>query len=77
MTQFDVFAIGLSTEAAEALGVGYSPKGKMKGRVAFPVRAPSGELLGYFGVNLEADPPVLFHDNFEDVVEAKVIRLVR
>lgn len=31
-------------ETAEALGIGYAPKGMMKGYVAIPIRLPTGEL---------------------------------
>ena len=31
----------------QALGIGYAPKGMMKGYVAIPTRLPTGELTGY------------------------------
>jgi hypothetical protein len=39
-----------ASTAAEALGIGYAPKGMMKGYVAVPVRLPTGELTGYIGI---------------------------
>jgi hypothetical protein len=33
-----VEALGLSQETAEALGIGYAPKGMMKAYVAIPIR---------------------------------------
>jgi hypothetical protein len=47
-----VEALGL----AEALGIGYAPKGMMKGYVAIPIRLPTGELTGYIGVTEEKLP---------------------
>jgi DNA primase len=55
-----VEALGLSQETAEALGIGYAPKGMMKGYVAIPIRLPTGELTGYIGVT-EARVPKEFH----------------
>ena len=46
-------------ETAEALGIGYAPKGMMKGYVAIPIRLPTGELTGYIGVT-EAKLPKEF-----------------
>jgi hypothetical protein len=45
-----VEALGLPQETAEALGIGYAPKGMMKGYFAIPIRLPTGELTGYIGV---------------------------
>jgi DNA primase len=55
-----VEALGLSQETAEAHGIGYAPKGMMKGYVAIPIRLPTGELTGYIGVK-EAKLPKEFH----------------
>jgi DNA primase len=55
-----VEALGLSPETAEALGIGYAPKGMMKGYVAIPIRLPTGELTGYIGIT-EAKLPKEFH----------------
>ena len=32
-----------------ASGIGYAPKGMIKGYVAIPIRLPTGELTGYIG----------------------------
>jgi len=45
---------------AEALGIGYAPKGMMKGYVAIPIRLPTGELTGYIEIT-EAKLPKEFH----------------
>jgi hypothetical protein len=45
---------------SEALGIGYAPKGMMKGYVAIPIRLPTGELTGYIGIT-EAKLPKEFH----------------
>jgi hypothetical protein len=37
---------GNSPDSAEALGIGYAPKGMMKGYVAIPIRLPTGGLTG-------------------------------
>jgi hypothetical protein len=55
-----VEALGLTQEAAEALGIGYASKGMMKGYVAIPIRLPTGELTGYIGIP-EAKLPKEFH----------------
>jgi hypothetical protein len=55
-----VEALGLSQETAEPLGIGYAPKGMMKGYVANPIRLPTGELTGYIGIT-EAKLPKEFH----------------
>lgn len=43
-----VQALGLAAEAAQSLGVGYAPKGLMRGRVVFPLYR-QGQLVGYVG----------------------------
>ena len=45
-----VKALKLAQEVAEALGAGHCTKGLMKGLVAFPLRLPTGKLVGYIGV---------------------------
>jgi hypothetical protein len=52
-----VEALGLSQETAEALGIGYAPKGMMKGYVAIPIRL---ELTGQIGIT-EAKLPKEFY----------------
>jgi hypothetical protein len=41
---FTIEALGLDSDTAETLGIGYAGRGLMKGFVAVPVRLPSGEL---------------------------------
>lgn len=52
-----VFAIGMNEEAAKALGIGYAPKGVLRGTVAFPIRHKDGRLAGYIGVTEAKLPP--------------------
>jgi hypothetical protein len=49
-------AIVITPETAEALGIGYAPRGLI---VAIPIRLPTGELTGYIGVT-EAKLPKSF-----------------
>jgi hypothetical protein len=55
-----VESLGIDASTAEALGIGYAPKGLMKGYVAVPVRLPTGELTGYIGIT-EGKVPKEFH----------------
>jgi len=55
-----VEALGLSAEDAEALGIGYAPKGIMRGLIAVPIRLPDGKLAGYIGIE-EARLPSRWH----------------
>jgi hypothetical protein len=55
-----VESLRIDTSTAEALGIGYAPKGMMKGYVAVPVRLPTGELTGYIGI-AEGKVPKEFH----------------
>jgi hypothetical protein len=55
-----VESLGIDPSVAEALGIGYAPKGMMKGYVAIPVRLPTGELTGYIGIT-EGKVPKEFH----------------
>lgn len=57
-----VSAVGFDLEVAKALGIGYAPKGLMRGTVAIPVRNERGELLGYVGIT-EARLPPSFQTN--------------
>jgi DNA primase len=52
-----VSAVGFDTEVAKALGIGYAPKGLMRGTVAIPVRNERGDLLGYVGITEAKLPP--------------------
>jgi hypothetical protein len=49
-----------SQETTEALGIGYAPKGMIKGNVAILIRLPTGELTGYIGIT-KAKLPKEFH----------------
>lgn len=44
-----VIALGLD-EIAEIVGLGFAPRGVMKGTVAIPLRTAEGKLIGYCGV---------------------------
>lgn len=52
-----VEAAGFDSEEAKALGIGYAPKGIMRGTVAVPIRDEKGTLLGYIGVTEARLPP--------------------
>lgn len=52
-----VQGIGLDPAAAAQLGIGYAPKGLMRGTVAVPIRLPDGTLVGYIGVTAAKLPP--------------------
>jgi hypothetical protein len=45
-----VAAVGFAPEFAKAHGIGYAPKGTMRGYVLVPFRDEQGTLLGYIGV---------------------------
>jgi len=45
-----VHAVGLSPEFCERQGIGYAPRGLVRGSIAIPFRDERGQLLGYFGV---------------------------
>ena len=51
-----VMATGLDPEIAALIGAGYAPKGTMRGQVLLPVRLPTGELIGYLGVEEVVEP---------------------
>lgn len=52
-----VRAIGFDVEVAKRLGIGYAPKGLMRGTVAVPVRDENGVLQGYIGIEDGKLPP--------------------
>lgn len=45
-----VVALGFERDDAKALGIGYAPRGSMKGHVLIPVRLEDGTLAGYVGI---------------------------
>ena len=48
---------GLLPETVREFGIGFCSRGMMAGRVCFPIRTASGELLGYAGRWPGDDPP--------------------
>jgi DNA primase len=52
-----VEAAGFDPDEAKALGIGYAPKGIMRGTVAVPIRDDQGVLLAYIGVTEARLPP--------------------
>jgi DNA primase len=60
--------LGLSPAVCEALGIGFAGKGTVAGRIAFPLRLPSGELIGYMALATKAEqsPLLLFPKNLDD-----------
>jgi DNA primase len=57
-----VHAVGFDPEKAKAMGIGYAPRGIMRGTVAIPIRDEHGTLLGYIGVT-DATLPSDFKSN--------------
>lgn len=55
-----VEALGFDSEVAQATGIGYAPRGVLKGQVAIPIRLADGTLAGYIGV-IEATLPPKWH----------------
>lgn len=58
-----VVALGFDTEFCAKHGIGYAPKGIMRGTVAIPFRDEHGVLLGYIGVEGEVRLPADFTTN--------------
>lgn len=53
-----VEALGIEPETATALGIGYAPRGVLRGTVAVPLRRPDGAIAGYVGLTeIEKLPP--------------------
>lgn len=53
-----VEALGFDQATAEALGIGYAPRGVLRGTVAVPVRNADGTIAGYIGLTeVEKLPP--------------------
>lgn len=59
-----VQALGLTKEAAATLGVGYAPKGILRGRVCFPLRDEDGKLIAYCGYAEKLEPQLKFPIKF-------------
>jgi DNA primase len=61
--------LGLSSAVCDALGIGFAPKGTVAGRIAFPLRLPSGELVGYMSLATKPDqqPLLKFPNNLEEL----------
>lgn len=57
-----VVAIGFDPVVAKDLGIGYAPRGIMRGTVAVPIRDEDGILRGYIGIE-EARLPADFQTN--------------
>lgn len=67
-------ALGLSAAVCDALGIGFAPKGTMRGRVVFPLRLKDGSLCGYAGLatNGEMSPLLLLPKNLKQMISAPV-----
>lgn len=52
-----VIALGFEPDDAERLGIGFAPRGVLKGTVAVPVRLSDGTLSGYVGIQEAKLPP--------------------
>lgn len=52
-----VEALGIEADAAQQLGVGYAPRGILRGKVAIPIRTEDGTLAGYIGIIEATLPP--------------------
>ena len=57
-----VVAIGFDPEVAKSLGLGYAPRGMLRGTVAVPIRDAHGVLKGYIGIE-DAKLPADFQTN--------------
>jgi DNA primase len=57
-----VIAIGFDTNVAASFGIGYAPRGIMRGTVAVPIRDAQGVLKGYIGIE-GATLPADFQSN--------------
>ncbi len=45
-----VVALGIDPGDADRIGIGFAPRGMMKGLVAVPIRLTDGKLVGYIGL---------------------------
>jgi hypothetical protein len=59
--------LGIEETAATALGIGYAPRGTMRGRVCVPIHSPDGTLLAYCGIasDEKTQPKFLYPSNFD------------
>lgn len=48
-----VQAMGFQPETAKALGIGFSPRGVHRGRLAIPIRTADGTLAGYISITAD------------------------
>ncbi len=62
-----VDAVGFDEATAQALGIGFAPKGLLRGLVAVPIRLSDGTLCGYIGIQ-EAKLPSKWHGITTNVV---------
>ncbi|MBK3666192.1 hypothetical protein JJE66_33845 [Bradyrhizobium diazoefficiens] len=73
--EFDHKVLGLAGMPADvctALGLGYSKRGPMAGRVCVPIRMDDGTLVGYCGLAIspDEDVPFIFHKSVIEQVQA-------
>lgn len=52
-----VIALGFDPDDAAKLGIGFAPRGVLKGHVAVPVRNEDGSIAGYIGIDEAKLPP--------------------
>ena len=52
-----VAAVGFEPDDAAALGIGYAPRGVLRGTVALPLRNADGSIAGYIGITEAKLPP--------------------
>ncbi|MEM0989695.1 MAG: CHC2 zinc finger domain-containing protein [Pseudomonadota bacterium] len=52
-----VLAVGFEPNDAQALGVGYAPRGVLRGTVAVPIRNDDVSIAGYIGITEAKLPP--------------------
>lgn len=56
-----VEALGLDPDVAQALGIGYAPRGVLRGTVAVPLRKADGAIAGYVGLTEITKLPPKWH----------------
>lgn len=56
-----VEAMGFSPDTAQALGIGYAPRGHHKQRIAVPLRLADGRLVGYISLGGDVLLPPKWH----------------